>query len=317
MKDMIKVGVIGCGKISVSHVNVFSDIKDSKIVAACDINGENLKTVCEQTGAKGYSDYKEMLECEQLDLAVIALPHALHNEAVVACAEHGIDIFLEKPMGISTDDCRKMIDVCQENDVMLWVGHPFRYIPAYVFAKELIASGKLGKLVSFAETRNINYFSDDRPRWFLTKKMSGGGIMMNLGAHSLDKLKFFSDSEISEISGNIHMREGYDCEDSAQAFVRMKNGVTGLLNLIGHTNAKKNTTSIYLTEGEIRIEGNKVWYCGKDGVFEEKICEYEIMKYQMRRVVEVLRNGTKKPDVDGEYGLDIVRAIKKLYGEEK
>lgn len=116
---MTKVGVIGCGKISVSHVNVFSDIKDSKIVAACDINGENLKTVCEQTGAKGYSDYKEMLECEQLDLALIALPHALHNEAVVACAEHGIDIFLEKPMGISTDDCRKMIDVCQENDVIL------------------------------------------------------------------------------------------------------------------------------------------------------------------------------------------------------
>ncbi len=200
--------------------------------------------------------------CGEIDFAIITLPHALHGEATCYCAERGVNVFLEKPMGISREDCRNMIDCCKKNNVMLWVGHLQRYMPANVYAKKLIQSGELGELVSFHETRNLNYFSDDRPRWFLTKKISGGGIMMNLGAHCLDKMKYFTDSDIAEIHGNVHIREGYDCEDSGQAFVKMANGVTGTLNLIGHTSAECNTVS-------------------------------------------------------GEYGLDVIHAIKRLYGDEE
>ncbi|MBQ2741990.1 MAG: Gfo/Idh/MocA family oxidoreductase, partial [Oscillospiraceae bacterium] len=85
---MIKVGLIGCGKISADHVSAFEKLEDAKIVAACDLNEENLSAVVEKTGAKAYKDYKEMLSGEKLDLAVITLPHFLHCEATCAAAEH-------------------------------------------------------------------------------------------------------------------------------------------------------------------------------------------------------------------------------------
>lgn len=319
---MIKVALIGCGKISVGHLRAFETIEDANIVAACDISETNLKTVCDKTGARAYTDYKKMIEelCGELDLAIITLPHGLHGEATCFCAEMGVDVFLEKPMGLDSEDCKRMIDCCRKNNVMLWVGHLQRYMPANIFAKSLIDSGEYGELVSFSETRNLNYFSDDRPRWFLSKKMSGGGIAVNLGAHSLDKMKYFTDgAEISEISGQIHLREGFDCEDSAQAFVKMSNGVSGVLNLIGHTEARLNTTSLYLTKGEIRIyTDGTVDYCGTDGIFKKEVCErVPGMTYQIQDVISVIRDGSRSPAVGGEYGLDIIHAVKRLYGDEK
>ena len=314
---MFKLALIGCGIIGGSHIEAVDTIDDAKITAVCDISEENLREAIEATGATGYKDYKEMVEKEDLDLVVINLPHGLHGEATCFCAEKGINVFLEKPMGISSEDCQRMIDTCKKNNVMLWVGHPQRYLPENMYAKKLIESGELGELVSFTETRNVNYFSDARPRWFLKKELSGGGIMINLGAHCLDKIKFFTDSTVAEITGQVHIRDGYDVEDSAQAFVKMANGVTATFNLIGHTAAGKYENALFLTKGEIRTCGGVVEYCGVDGEFKTHECEdVSCMVYEMQDVIRVLREGASAPAVDGEYGLEIIRAIKKVYGEE-
>jgi len=318
---MFKIGLIGCGAISNGHVTAFDTIEDASITAACDISEEKLKSVCERTGARGYSDYKKMVKEEEIDLAVITLPHGLHCEAACFCAEAGLDIFLEKPMALNSDECRKIIDVCKRSGVMLWVGHLQKYMPANVFAKKLIDSGELGELVGFSEVRNGEYFTEKRPKWFGIKAMSGGGIMMNLGAHALDKMKYFSNSDIAEISGSIHMHDGLDCEDGVQAFVKMKNGVSGTVTLIGHTTNNDYETILYLTNGEIRmrLEKNCSVECYKNG---EQMQSYDVgkgaswgMTYQMQDVIRTLREKKKTPAVDGEYGLDIIRAIKKVYGE--
>ena len=318
---MIKVGLIGCGKISAGHLRAFETIDDASIVAACDLSDENLAAVCDKTGARGYKDYKKMVDelASELDLVIITLPHGLHGESTCYCAERGLDVFLEKPMGIDSADCQRMIDCCKKNGVMLWVGHLQSYFPMNVEAKKLIDSGELGELVSFSETRNLNYFSADRPAWFLKKAMSGGGIMINLGAHSLDKLKFFTGSTVESISGQVHIRDGYDCEDSGQAFVRMANGVTGTLNLIGHTSAGMYHTALYLTRGEIRVmQNNEIHYCGTDGVFNVIKCDpTPAMTYQIQAVIDTIRSGERKAAITGEYGLDVIHAVKRLYGEEK
>ena len=319
---MFKAGLIGCGAICNGHIAAFSTIEDACITAACDINESNLKKACGKTNAKGYADYKQMIREEDLDLAIITLPHGLHCEAACFCAEAGLDVFLEKPMALNSDECNKIIDTCKNCGVMLWVGHLQKYMPANVFAKKLIDSGELGELVGFSEVRNGEYFTEKRPKWFGTKSMSGGGIMMNLGAHALDKLKFFSNSDIDKISGSIHMHNGLDCEDGAQVVVKMKNGVAGTINLIGYTSHDNYETILYLTNGEIRMrleDNNIVKYCKKG----EAIQEYDVgqgagfgMTYQMQDFIRTLRENRKKAAVDGKYGLDIVHAIKKLYNEE-
>ena len=311
---MIKIGMIGCGKISDAHISAIDRIEDAKIVAVCDISEESLNTAVSKTDAVAYTDYKRMIEETQLDLVIINLPHSLHNPCTGFCAEHGVDVFLEKPMGINVEDCRQMIDVCKNNKVMLWVGHIQRYQPENIAAKQLITSGRYGKLIGIYETRNTNYFSDSRPRWFLDKKMSGGGIMMNLGAHTLDKIKYFTDSEIDTSCGHADILDGNSVESSVQAFVKTKNSVSATLNLMGCVNANRYETVLYLTEGEIRITlGDGITACGKDGVFEAVPFARENAPYlQMLDVLNALKT-TKKATVDGEYGLDIMRAIEKTY----
>lgn len=313
---MIKIGIIGCGKISDAHIRAIDKTDDAKIVAVCDISEESLNSAILKTNAAAYTDYRRMIEETQLDLAIINLPHSLHNPCTCFCAEHGVDVFLEKPMGVSVEDCRQMIDACKNNNVMLWVGHIQRYQPENIAAKQLVASGKYGTLIGIYETRNMNYFSDSRPRWFLDKKISGGGIMMNLGAHTLDKIKYFTESEIEIACGHAEILEGNSVESSIQAFVKTKNAVAATLNLMGCINAVHYETVLYLTEGEIRITlGGGVTACGIDGVFETIPIPREVAaELQMQDVLSTLKT-TKKAKVDGEYGLDVIRAIEKIYGQ--
>ena len=313
---MIKVGLIGCGKISADHVSAFEKLEDAKIVAACDLNEENLSAVVEKTGAKAYKDYKEMLSEEKLDLAVITLPHFLHCEATCAAAEHGVNVFIEKPMGMSVSECEKMIDVCEKNNVMLWVGDPQRYHGGNIVAKELINSGEYGELIAISETRCTNYFADWRPKWFLNKKTSGGGILMNLGSHTIDRMKYLTDSDFCEIHGKIHIREGYDIEDTAQVFGVMENGVSVTMNLSGNAESGHYATYLYLTGGEIRITSycSCVSACKADGVFNDIDVPYEssAMNAQIADVIQTLKSG-EKPTVSGKYGKEIIQVIESVY----
>ena len=312
---MIKVGLIGCGKISADHISSFEKLEDAKIVAACDLNEENLSVVVEKTGAKAYTDYKEMLEVEELDLAVITLPHFLHCEATCTAAEHGVNVFLEKPMGMNVSECEKMIDVCEKNSVMLWVGDPQRYHGGNIVAKELINPGEYGSLIAISETRCTNYFADWRPKWFLNKKTSGGGILMNLGAHTIDRIKYLTDSNICDVRGKIHIRDGYDVEDTAQVFGVTESGVSVTMNLAGNAESGHYATYLYLTGGEIRITSycSRVSACKADGAFKDiDVPKTPVMHAQLADVIHTLKSG-RKPTVSGEYGKEIIRVIERVY----
>ncbi len=316
---MIKTAMIGCGKNCGRHFHAFARLEGAKITAVCDVVEENLNAAIRETGACGYTDYTQLLKNEELDLAVINLPHNLHNPCVRACAAAGVDIFLEKPMGLSVADCEEMQEICKAAGVMLWVGHGKSYAPINVRAKELVRSGEYGRLVSMMEIRNMDYFADDRPRWFLDEKKSGGGIMMNLGAHALDKVKFFSEGNIVSAYGGRNIPDGFNVENSAQAFVKTDNGVTALINLIGHTKAVHCVTTLYLTGGEIRIHMNGILEaCRSDGVFEKISYDNSLseMDAQIQTVIETMLAGGK-PGIDGEYGKDIIRAIKTVYATEQ
>ena len=214
-----------------------------------------------------------------------------------------------------------MIDTCKKAGVMLWVGHIQRYMQPNMFAKSLIDSGEYGELISMHETRNGEYFHERRPKWFGKKALSGGGITINLGAHCLDKFKYFSGSNVAEITGGVHIHEGLDCEDAVQAFVKMENGVTGTMNLIGMKTPHKYYVLLYLTNGEIRViyeNGEFVEYSKNGEPIQRKEIDYVSgMTLQLQDVFAHLRSGNKEPVVGGDYGLDIIHAVKRLYGEEK
>lgn len=263
---MISVAMIGAGIIAASHMSAIAAHPGTYLCAVADLISERAEAAANPYGANAYTDYLEMLDIEKPDAVIINLPHALHEVCVLACAARRIHVLLEKPMSVSSDSCQRINDACQQAGIVLQVGHIQRYIPENRAAQAIIASGRLGQLALIHDLRVTNYFTPNRPHWFLQKKMAGGGIWMNYGAHSLDKLWYLTGSPITRITGSCTwMAAGTDVEGSAQVLAHTASGVTANISISGYPTVSVDETMIFGSEGSLRLHtGTGLWIAGTE-----------------------------------------------------
>lgn len=312
---MLRIGIIGAGIICESHVRSIERMDNVTLKAVADIVIEKALAFTEPLGVNAYVDYKEMIEKEDLDAVIINLPHKLHREATLFAADHGLHVLVEKPMAASSEDCEAMIKGAKENNVKLMIAHIQRYFSHNIKVKELVDSGELGDLVAVTDTRNIYYFHDQRPRWFLDKETAGGGIFMNLGAHCLDKLIWTAGSRIKKIVGKATYHEKrFNVEGGAQAFIELENGVTASITCTGYKVPPYQDTHYYFTNGSIKKCDEGLLVSKEAGPFEKIDLDgnYDSFFMQLKDFVDSIIED-KEPEIPGEYGLEIIRAIEKVY----
>jgi len=312
---MLRIGIIGAGIICESHVRSIERMDNVTLKAVADIVIEKALAFTEPLGVNAYVDYKEMIEKEDLDAVIINLPHKLHREATLFAADHGLHVLVEKPMAASSEDCEAMIKGAKENNVKLMIAHIQRYFSHNIKVKELVDSGELGDLVAVTDTRNIYYFHDQRPRWFLDKETAGGGIFMNLGAHCLDKLIWTAGSRIKKIVGKATYHEKrFNVEGGAQAFIELENGVTASITCTGYKVPPYQETHYYFTNGSIKKCDEGLLVSKEAGPFEKIDLDgnYDSFFMQLKDFVDSIIED-KEPEIPGEYGLEIIRAIEKVY----
>ncbi len=317
---MINIGIIGCGKMASAHIDALACIPAARIAAVCDVDEERCRQFAEKCGAQAYTSYEEMTEKENLGLVIICLPPGLHGACACHCAEKGINIFLEKPMGVNSAECRAMIEACRKSGVMLWVGHMQRYSVENRIAKELIDSGDYGRLASINEIRSCEYPKDTSPKWIMDRKIAGGGMLFNLGSHTIDMAQFLAGSRVKAAECSASFLDNRT-ENMASGFLKLENGVAVTFNLIGSCKGRRYEIDLYLTDGQIRIyPWEKVEACGKDGVFKTIANTKELYEskkngwqyHQLCDVIDAIENG-KDCVVTGEYGLEIIECIERLY----
>ena len=312
---MLKVGMIGAGIISASHLAAVANHPDTCLTAVADLVEEKARQAAEPYGARVYTDYEAMLAQEPLDLAIINLPHGLHEACVLACAGRGIHILLEKPMATTYAACRRMNEACQAAGVLLQVGHLQRYIPQNRAAHEILQSGRLGKLAMVCDLRTNNYFKPERPRWFLDKAMAGGGISMNYAAHSLDKLFYLTDSSIASITGSCTCwQPGTEVDGSAQMLVRTQSGTSASISLCGYRVVPQDVTMLFCTGGALRLQTGRSLEITEGGAYSPvDTSQYpDAFAAQWADFISGVRGGRILHN-DGVYAAAIVRAIETLY----
>jgi len=260
-KTELKVAVLGAGAIANQH---FDAIRATAGLTACsvaDIDSDRASELALRYGIKSYCDYREMIERERPDVAVIALPHFLHRETAVFAAEHGCHLMLEKPMALSVSECEEIIRAGRKADIRILVGHTQHYIAENIQAKSIIRSGELGKLVMIQDVRHTNYFHESRPGWFLEKEKSGGGILANLGTHSIDKIQWLTDRKVSKLSASVsyHGSRG-NVEGSGLIYMELDNGVPATIVQSGYVGVPRNETEIIFTGGMLKLmTGESLW----------------------------------------------------------
>ncbi|WP_053362241.1 Gfo/Idh/MocA family oxidoreductase [Bacillus sp. FJAT-27251] len=270
---MLRAAVIGLGDISNIHIPAIQANPNVELVAVCDID-ETLKDRI--PGVRFYTSYEKMLETEALDCVHNCLPHHLHYPVTKACVEKGVNVFLEKPLGLNAEEALELVKL-EENhsDIKIGVCHQNRYNETFETLQELAASGEYGNLVGVkglvAWHRPKAYY-DVKP-WRGKMATAGGGVMINQALHTLDLIQLLG-GEIDSLRGSIDqlLDYGIEVEDTATAHFTFKNGATGLFYA---TNANGINSSVELQavfeKGKFTIKDSILTKVNDDGKKEEII----------------------------------------------
>lgn len=226
----INVAVIGCGTISVMHLDSAASLSQANLVAVCDIKEDRVNKTAEKYNCKAYTDYKEMFRNEKLDAVHICLPHYLHTAVSRDAFENGINVLCEKPMSIDYDDAEKTLKLAKDKNLLYGVIFQCRYNTPAQKVKEYINSGKLGRVKSAVSiltwNRSDEYYclSDWKGTW----DKEGGGVVIDQAIHSIDLTNWLIDSEVKSVKSALYNRHHkiIDVEDTADGIIEYENGTT-------------------------------------------------------------------------------------------
>lgn len=258
----LKVAVIGCGSIAKHrHLGEYNQHSAVEIVAVCDIVEKRAEEMAEKYGAKAYTSYADMLKMENLDAVSICLPNYLHAPASIAALKAGCHVLCEKPMATSSEEARAMIEAAKQNGKKLMIGHNQRFVASHQKAKEIIESGKLGKIFSFRTAFGHGgpegWSVDGKDSWFFRKEEAFIGAMGDLGVHKADLLRYLLGEEFVEVAGFIeaNAKEDSDVDDNAVCILKSESGIIGTLAASWAYTAKEdNSTIIYGEKATLRLE---------------------------------------------------------------
>jgi UDP-N-acetylglucosamine 3-dehydrogenase len=337
----LSVGILGLSHLHPrSYMTTFGAVPDFKVVAAADANTALKDAFAKDFSVRGYTEWREMIELEKLDLALLFLPHADCPEAAVECAGRGINVLVEKPMAADSGGVRRMIEASRRAGKLLSSPYVWRYHPVCRQMKRFIEEGALGRIVG-CEGRcaagRLQRYIDGNAGWMLQKARSGGGPMYNLGVHWIDLYRWLLQDEVVEVSGrNVKINQEYDIEDNSFALLTFSQGTVVALD-ISYTvpDSYPYGRDLYLglrgTGGVLSwapsFEGVKerLFVCSDSGEYAaapRRNVEFELQPHPgyagiatvhfLRDLARSIQTGTAPP-ITGEDGLRALEVVEAIY----
>ena len=256
----LKWGVIGCGGIAYRRT-IPGMVRDenSELVAVMDTNFELAKQVRDEFHVPYAFDTEDaLLALDELDAVYIATPVFCHKEQVMKAAAAKKHILLEKPMGLTVEESREIAAYCEAQGVKLGVGLMMRFNNLHEEVRDLIADGKLGDIVSM-RAQFTCWYPEMPGVWRQSKKLAGGGALMDMGIHCIDLLCYMSGMNVSEVTalmGNQIFK--YEVEDAASVIMRMENGALAYVDAAFNIPDDATTCKleIYGTGGSLVLSGS-------------------------------------------------------------
>lgn len=261
---MLKIGIIGCGKITeVRHAPEYAENPNCQLVAFFDVVPERAKALAEQYGGTAY-DSIEALLASDVDAVSVCVANAYHAQTSIQALKAGKHVLCEKPMATTPEDCEAMVAAAKAAGKFLMIGQNQRLAKAHVKAREIIESGEMGKVITF-ETHFAHPgpegWTGVRDSWFFDKKVASFGVMADLGVHKTDLIHYLTGKKIVRTSAvlatlNKTFSDGrpITVDDNAYAIYTMEDGVVGTMH-VSWTNYgnENNSTKMYMEGGVLRM----------------------------------------------------------------
>ena len=203
MGDTLSVGVIGAGVIGRDHMREIDEVSCIRLAAVMDVDADHAQTSAKEFRAKAYMTLEDLLEDPEVEAVHVCTPHTQHVRPVVAAAEAGKHVLVEKPMALTLQDCDRMIAASEVAGTILMVGQTLRCDPAHLRVRELIAAGAIGE-VGHVMMRWYDYFDPSRPgnpygSWYLDRELGGICVLHTFGPHVFDILPWLIRSPVVRV----------------------------------------------------------------------------------------------------------------------
>lgn len=261
----MKYALIGCGRIAVNHIKAALN-NQLEIIAVCDVKPKAMETLLakydlqKDQNIRCYTDYKELLRENELQLVSIATESGLHASIALDCIDAGVNVIIEKPMAMSMADADEIIRRSEAAGVKVCACHQNRFNVAVQETRKALESGRFGKLshgsIHVRWNRNKGYY--DQASWRGTWAQDGG-CLMNQCIHGIDLLRWMMGDEVEEIYGVTRQQfHNYlEAEDIGMAVVKFKNGAVGTIEGTTNVYPKNLEETLYLfgATGTVKLGG--------------------------------------------------------------
>lgn len=260
MLETVKWGFIGCGEVTEKKSGpAFSEVEGSIVVAVMSRTEKRARSYAVCHGIpKWYTDAQELIDDPDVNAVYVATPPSSHATYAIMAMRAGKPVYVEKPLAASYDDCARINRVSEETGVPCFVAYYRRYLPYFLKVKEIVDSGRIGRLVNvqvrFAvPPRALDYDRPDKMPWRLQPDVAGGGYFYDLAPHQLDLLQYMFGT-IIEARGIKANRGGlYEVEDSVSACFEFENGVPGSGSwcFVAHESAQEDRIELIGDQGSV------------------------------------------------------------------
>jgi len=314
---MMRVAVIGVGSMGFNHLRVYSELEGVEVVGISDVSAERLELLKARFQVPTYSDYRKLIEEQKPDAVSITVPTSEHEQVATFALRAGVHVLVEKPIASTVEEGQRLIDLAQEVDRKLMVGHIIRFNPAIQELKARLEAGELGKIFQIF-CRRAGPFP---------ARIRDVGVVVDLAPHDVDIMRFLTGMDPLRVFAETEQRIHTDHEDMLFGLLRFPHGITAALEINWLTPTKIRETLVLGEKGMFRVDdllqdlyffensqaSGELWAGIKSirGVSEGKMIRYalkrqEPLKAEIEAFLDAVRNDTDVP-VSGEDGLKALR----------
>ncbi len=258
---MIKTGIIGLGKMGLSHASIINAHPDLELVAVCDSSALILEAMKKYGTYKVYNDFKKMIDESDLDALFVATPTKFHADMVLYAMERNIHTFCEKPLSLTTVEGLKMVKTSAERNLINQVGYHNRFIGTFNYLKELLTAGILGEVYHFVGEAYGPVVIKRKESTWRSDSAEGGGCLFDYASHVINLIEYVL-GKIKTVDG-VMLKKIFSrgVEDAVYTGMFLENGISGMLNVnwSDETYRKMSTQITVLgTEGKIICDAQEI-----------------------------------------------------------
>lgn len=255
---MTRTGLVGVGKMGISHYAILGAHPRVTVAAVCDSLSYVTSALRKHLGVETFKDYRKMIDGAGLDAVFIASPTATHFEVAAYALERGLHVFVEKPLSLDAEQSRRLAELARRRGRANQVGYHNRFIATFREAARLARAGALGEVYHISGSAFGQVVI--RPRSGFTwrsRRSEGGGCLHDYASHVVDLMGFVVGPPERVLSAQLRSVYSKDVEDAVYAQLRYPNGASGLLetNWSDETHRKMSTTlTVYGTSGKLVVD---------------------------------------------------------------